>query len=298
MVALLLIQTAPGNTLNDNNLNTKTYYHSIVNLWNHPNHNAYPQDTSEDIDLGEGTEENIDVNPLQPFPGDVIMEGRLGQSVRLSGNGSPKAEFLTPGKPITILSNGRPGKEQPFDLTIEDINEDRSSVWMTSDHIIPLTPANTKKDSFKEPPAKSDKYQGAGIYLNSDRITINAKTDSILTSAKDSIALAADRIHLDGTKQIVLDADKIFLGKDSFKATESTREPILKGNQVENYLEQLVSGLSDLATDLSTATTIDGKPIPILNARGPQLKAILTALNNLTNPGGTSKLKSNTSYTE
>ena len=218
--------------------------------------------------------------------------------MRLSGNGSPKAEYLTPGKPVTILSNGRPAKDNPFELTIEDIDKDSSSVWMTSDHTIPLTPANTKKDSFKEPPAKTDKYKGSGIYINSDRLVLNAKTDSILTSAKDSIALAADRIHLDGTKQIVLDADKIFLGKDSFKASETSREPVLLGNQVEFYLEQLNNALQDLARDLGQCTTVDGKPIPLLNTRGPQLLGILTALNNQTNPNGASSLKSNTTYTE
>lgn len=289
---------APDPDLNVSSVSRKTYYQTVVNLWNHPNHNAYPQSTATDVDLGNNIRENLEVNPLQPFPGDTLIEGRLGQSFRLSGNPSPKSTLTQPGGPVILISNGRSAKENPFDLTLEDINEDKSSIWLTSDHIVPITLANNKRDSFKNPPVKAEEYRGSGIFFNSDRITLNAKRDSILISGKDSVALSGKRVHVDGNDEIVLDASKIFLGKDSFKASETSREPVLKGNSVESYLEQLIDSLSDLARDLSTCKTIDGKPIPILNTRGPQLLGTLKALNNLTNPNGPSKLKSTTTYTE
>ena len=295
---LVILINAPNTNLNESANSRRTYYTTIINLWNHPNHNAYPQDTSADIDLGNGIIENTNINPLQPFSGDILIEGRLGQSIRFSGNHTTKANFITPGVPITIISNGRPPKNQPYELTVEDINQDAASIWLTTNHKIPIRLANEKKDSYKEAPTEADKYKGSGVYINSDRIVVNAKSDSIITSAKDSIALAADRIHVDGVKQIVLDADKIFLGKDSYKADDISREPVLKGNQVEFYLEQLTKALSELATDLGNCTTVDGKAIPLLNIRGPQLLGILRALTAQTNPNGRSSLKSNTVYIE
>ena len=42
---IVLLTSAPGYGLDTSNLNVKTYYNTIVNLWNHPNHAAFPGNT-------------------------------------------------------------------------------------------------------------------------------------------------------------------------------------------------------------------------------------------------------------
>jgi len=85
----------------------KSYYMSVVGLWNHPHHNAFPQnsnilppsqqkdyveteagsvrrvtDQSTEIFLGRTFVERGNIHPLLPFEGDRILEGRWGNSIR------------------------------------------------------------------------------------------------------------------------------------------------------------------------------------------------------------------------
>ena len=74
-----------------------------------------------------------------------MIEGRFGQSIRF---GSTVSKFKgynswsdvgTNGSPITIIRNGQ-GKvtspKDPFASTVEDINTDGASIYMTSDQRI------------------------------------------------------------------------------------------------------------------------------------------------------------------
>jgi len=126
------------------------YYSSVINIWNHPHHNALPtkgelsaiqsaggsddydssggsfQRRSEDgdtgINLGMYYSESLAIKPLIPFEGDFLLEGRFGNSIRFgSTNNSKKltvknhwsnGESKT-GDPITIIRNGQKGIRVP-----------------------------------------------------------------------------------------------------------------------------------------------------------------------------------------
>ena len=75
----------------------KTYYKEVVNVYNNPNHNASPGFNSAEQDLGD-FEEGLNINPLKPLAGDILVEGRQGQSIRLTGKGTSAK---------TIISNGQ-----------------------------------------------------------------------------------------------------------------------------------------------------------------------------------------------
>ena len=59
---------------------TKFYWKEVVNLWNHPHHNAAPDTLQSDWEenLLKGFPEQKDINPLIANPGDTLIEGRLG----------------------------------------------------------------------------------------------------------------------------------------------------------------------------------------------------------------------------
>jgi len=110
---IVLIQSAPTKEIKEEEskrIAQKQYYTQIVGLWNAPNHNASPSKDDDNLDLGENVEELKDINPMQPFPGDILVEGRQGQSIRMSGYKSDKG-ILTDdsnnGLPLTIFSNGQ-----------------------------------------------------------------------------------------------------------------------------------------------------------------------------------------------
>ena len=104
----------------------KYYYVSPVAVHRNINHNAIPpflemegtgagigyatisagatnaSSPSTDIDLGRGFVEMDSLPQLQGFLGDIIFEGRFGQSIRFSGYNNDNNEF----SPTTIIRNG------------------------------------------------------------------------------------------------------------------------------------------------------------------------------------------------
>lgn len=157
---IVLIMTGPSPGLNDDYNNQRLYYFPPYSLWNDSNHNGFPDleeyadylnkyanqpgysgnaVTGSNIPLGFTFDEKF-IRNLQPFEGDVILQSRFGQSIRF---GSTVTSLKTKntwsdsgnnGDPITIITNQqaeRPGLFK-FDPTVEDINRDGSSIYMTS----------------------------------------------------------------------------------------------------------------------------------------------------------------------
>ena len=86
------------------------------------------------------------ISPLQPSPGDIIYQGRWGNTIRLgSTNITPEASKKLPytgqiGDPIIILSNGKQHEENNY--VVENINKDPASLYLTSTQQIPSLKLN------------------------------------------------------------------------------------------------------------------------------------------------------------
>lgn len=300
---VVLLHQSISNTIDDSVNNKKLYYTTVIAIWNHPNHNAYPENTElEELDLGLNIMELVNVNPLTPFPGDVLLEGRQGQSLRFCGFLSDKNPWTTVqnnGQPLIILSNGQISAENAFDSIVEDVNQDKSSIYLTSNHIIPLEQAKTLNKSYNDPkPVLANKFQGSQIILNSSRVFINARDENVLISSKQSVGINAQSINLDSDNYFCIDSPQIFLGEKARSAPQNTKQPILLGNSVEQYLKSIIQVLDGLAGDLLQSKTVDGKPIPLLNKRGIQMQQTLRVLDSQLNPNGVSILKSKKVFVE
>ena len=285
---IVLLVSAPGNELDGSNLNVKTYYDTIVNLWNHPNHAAFPDDIDKELDLGKDIDELTEVNPMQPFPGDIILDGRQGQSLRLTGFPSPKNEFVDStniGKPLTILSNGQKQADNPYDPIIEDVNEDASSIYLTSDHLVPLSQVRNKVESYgvRVKPPLANEYKGSQVVVNGGRLYFNAKEEGIFLNSNEYLELQSNYINLDGVKEVSIDAELIFLGEKVAKAPQSTKEPVLKGTATINYMKELIDIMSGIAESMSVAAN-GGGPVGSLNTEGSAALATLKILKGKTGP--------------
>lgn len=297
---IVLLLKAPAPTVGRSTNDTRTYYTSIVALWNHPNHNGYPN--SDTLDLGEGIQEGTDINPLQPFPGDLILDGRQGQSIRFTGFQSSKnslTDSSNQGKPITIISNGQKLIDDSFTPIVEDINEDASSIYLLSDHSVKLMQANFKRLSYQKTPPTAKEYKGSQVILNGGRLFFNAKNESAFISAAESIGLNAKSLNFDADKYIGLDGEAIYLGFQARVADSKVKEPVLLGHKVETYLGKILDILVEMNTGLSQASTLSGEPIPgLIDAGASALKQINDYLKGELNPGGPSGLKSKKVFTE
>ena len=269
--------TGPGST--------KPYWRKVIPMWNHPHHNGYPdtvqfEDQESEAELGDHFEETDKVNPLQLFPGDISIEGRHGQSIRMTGTKYDSNIWIDDsnnGQPLTIIRNGQKEVDTGDESVLEDINEDKSSIYLTSDHTVELTQANEKRSAWKEEPEKADKFKGSQVIINSGRLYFNAYDEHALLSAKEGIGLNAETISLDGEEYVGLDAKKIYLGAAALK---KEHEPVLKGKTSTDWLEDLTKQVESLANTLAKLPPAPPAAIAKLIASGNAILPLVKVLKN------------------
>jgi hypothetical protein len=163
---IVIILQAPTIDLNDDPQAQSFYYLTTVGLWNNINHNAFPdinifntkiQQEDTELKFGNTFKENGNIRGLLPEEGDVLIEGRWGQSIRFSSTTSPKQPTNSwssqgeLGQPITIIRNRQTSIDipnEPWVPIYEDINNDGSSIYMSSGQDIPLEYASKNLQSF------------------------------------------------------------------------------------------------------------------------------------------------------
>lgn len=260
----------------------KTYWTSIVNMWNNPHHGAAP-DTKQSVweqNLLGDFPERKNTNQLAPNLGDTIVQGRFSQTIRLSGTKGnlPFIDDSNNGEPIIVISNGQIKTQDGISTVTEDINQDANSMYFLSNHKVQLTAANTKRASYNNPPTNSDLYKGNQVIINGGRLYFNAKEESILLSAKESIGLNAKTINLDGQDYMCVDAKKIYIGEKARTSPDSAKQPAILGKQFEFWITQLLDSLSIVADAMSRSSAVGAGPVTQLNATGPVLKASVDSL--------------------
>lgn len=201
------------------------------------------------------------VRYLRPSPGDLTVRGRFGNSIRLGSNLFNQPTETNP-KPNIILTAGQwEAPEEvsttpatPFSMYYENINMDKSSIWVVANQTVPFLAATATSRSPKKAHVFSSKikttvYDGAQIFLNSDRIVINSKVNEISLFSHSEINLSSvDAITLDTETDIHLNASK--------DVTITTGGVIsLEGSQI------LMSSQKDLSFKTSGIYSILGKKI-------------------------------------
>ena len=249
---IVVVSSLPSEFRTLNPSATKNYWISIVGLWNHPNHNIYP-DTAQDgndPEFGDDFEENDKIAPLQTFPGDVLLSGRHGNTIRLSGTKqtyNTLTDDSNNGKPFIIVKNNMKEPDDGTSLSTEDINEDGSSIYMVSDHTVPLDEANKTANSWKEPADLAAAYKGDQVLINGGRLFFNAKEEGAFIAANEYIGLASKEIHIDGDDMVSLDGKKIYLGTAALNRED---EPVILGTTLQDWLTNLTDNLNTLLKSL------------------------------------------------
>ena len=279
---IVLIITGPGPDFQENSSQLINYYSSVLSIWGSPNHNALPtQGVDFEFPIGNNIPELRDINPLYPFPGDFLIQGRQGQSIRMGGYKSDKNPFtgtVNNGKPFTIISNGQIKTKNGIDPIVEDINKDANSIYMMSDHIVDITPATRKQVTYDVRPQASGQYLGNQIVLNGGRITINAKEESALISAKEAIGLNARTLNFDATDYVCIDGKTILLGEKARTAPLILKQPVIRGLAMQNWAHELLDTLQSVSAAMSQAVAVSGGPVTSLVEEGKALEASITVL--------------------
>jgi len=198
--------------------------------------------------------EKVDIHPLMPFMGDSLLEGRYGQSLRFGSTAKSKSTINNNysnsgnnGDPITILRNGQPTKVSPegwIPIT-ENIRQDLSSIYLTSyQQLKTFKVASELYQSYTTPPIVPSLFTQPQIAINSNRVVINASSDSILLSAEKSIGLSTGGgVNIDATSNYISSNDIRLGSKDA-------KQSILLGDDTIEILKSLTGAIKDLATIL------------------------------------------------
>jgi hypothetical protein len=285
---IVTIMKGPSNNLDEKQPSFNYYYFSSLSIWNHPHQNALPNpipsdnlpsyqqkdyqqtqagsvrrvtDESTEINLNsklnpsqntfpDGNDEIVNIHPLLPFAGDIIYQGRWGNSIRFGSTAKPiNSNALNDwsstgenGDPITIIRNGQPTDVSPQGWVpiTEKINNDLASIYQTSTQKIPIQVASENYNSYKTPPEIPSQYTKPQVIINSDRLVFNAKTDSILLSAEKSVGLSSNDSLNFNSKNYIVAASSIKLG------SKDATEPLVKGETLYKNLTQVVDALRTL----------------------------------------------------
>ena len=261
---------------------------SSTGIFNNTNQNE-TSNTNKSDRQGEYFKRDLRTHQLLLREGDTIFQGRFGNSIRLSGYlHSNKDDGIS--YPAFIIRNGESAAnkaKQVYDVVDEDINNDGSSIHITSgEYITPYTPTSTNSTRYQFP----SEAKGDQIILNTDRLTLSTKGDDIFLIsnrnlsifANDTVSIDASSIDFtanDGNVRITAQANndviiaveggKVLLGADNSESSVDANQMIL-GNKLISLIDRLIQ-----AINLMTIATPSGPSAP-----GPIDKATFTGLAN------------------
>lgn len=308
----VLLILGPSRNLNDDPSATQAYYLHPFNIWNETHNNAFPDKldynnqvnqyapNSEILNQGPSTPSGVfnyggtqpfpeqsNINPLQPFAGDIIFEGRWGQSIRFgrtvfinNEKFSTKGGSLWPGSgkkdgsPITIITNSRK-KVRGYSHVLEDIDGDGTSVYLTSDQNISIGDIKNSRypgSSIKKTNAPSVEYYENQAIISSDRLVFNSRKDFILFYGKKGIALSSKKyINLDSDKMVSIHGvEGIELGANA----KEKGQPVVLSQNLIDILSPLIESLNSFAFAVSGMSTTPATAIPLMVSTGKDLGEI------------------------
>jgi hypothetical protein len=291
-------------TPNSQTLLREYYYSSPLSMFGSVNSNAFLLDRSQppvgskdysEIEDGQeqtaGSEEKVAISlgkefspstvikPVLPREGDVILEGRFGQSLRF---GSPDGNII----PSIYLRAGQAEPEEEMEYLKpmdENINLDGASIYMTIDEAIPLDFSSTALSAASASATIPDEFSGKQIILNSDTVVLNSRDGTLVGMAKNGIGFSTEGdITLDATGTTTVASPVINLG---FEA----EEPVVLGNQLEEILLGILDEIGKMvdaitAMSVPTGTGPSGPPVnspQFLSVKTVGLKAIENKLENI-----------------
>lgn len=257
--------------------------------------------------LAKSIEEKSRIQPIQPYGGDHIIEGRFGQSIRLTSTiklGTDEYSNLPTWKegksqisdPILIIRNGQ-SQDVNVDRSnlyfVEDINKEKTSIWMTNGQEIPFRPNYNNFDSSTRLGidtfiSQSPKYTGNQVFIQGeDRVILISRNNETIIDSGGGVSISTRKsVSFDVENEFEVNAQKrINLGLDS-------DEPLLLGNTSGDWLSDLLTTLIDLTNALAreihpTGVGPSGPPseagnyirtgtkLKQLQAKIPQLKSLL-----------------------
>lgn len=309
--------------INENTTSFTYYYLPPTNIWTSNHHNAIPDeitsnqglqpsqrkdylqvgagsvrrvsDNPTEITFDNGFKERVDIRPLTPYIGDVTVEGRWGNSLRLGSTNRSTlpntwSKVGEEGDPIIILKNGQfESNQEPWIPQSEDLSTDKSSIYLTSTQKLTFPDTlkySTASFSNNKKPVSPNEYNSPQAVITSERVNLSGRSETLINTPLTHIN--TQQFNLDSTGNITLVGSKVNLSSGD----TAELEPVLKGTETGILLIDLLANLT------AFMTAVQAVPVPgfegVKVAAGqfiPKLNQLITDINT---PG---KIKSTKTFT-
>lgn len=257
-------------------------------------------ETSDLDGFGDYFENEEGIHKLKLYEGDVLFQGRFGQSIRLSGYNNSENSF----SPTLILRNGESAiNRQQGDNTIveEDINRDGNTIILSSnEYQLPFQPGvvddggstdfKTTPNSFKNYP---NDLKGNQILLNSDRLIFSAKSSEMIFYSKGNYGFISDgglsidnkfgiEVNVGDDTNVTTNDRNINLntGNGNINLGNQDLESLVRGETLVDLLSQTIDAIIQQVYLTPSGPSSTGPTnVAAFNKIKSQLKTVLSQLN-------------------
>ena len=297
-----------GETVFIQKIYDKFYYTDRVNMFNNPN-SAVSIGSSQKFNVGKNTSSqktldtaeseiaenkekinevvlgnyftpDLNIRQLVPNEGDTLIQGRFGNTIRLGSIDNEPTIKLRAGQ-ISDYEKFDEGADfksfldsSPVNTPLEEnINLDASSMWMTTDETVRLTPATLEDTNIYPTEVAPAEFGGKQIILNSGRLIFNSKENGILGFSNGPVDFSTLNTFGVSAKQgLNLYSPIMNIGRDGNDEPGKTKEIVFRSSNVttsavDGRVETYSTNIG-LYGDLSTVG-----PSPAV--RGNELREIL-----------------------
>tara|TARA_B100001250_G_scaffold412263_1_gene443019 strand:- start:3480 stop:4727 length:1248 start_codon:yes stop_codon:yes gene_type:complete len=233
---------------------------------------------NKELDSPEGVE-NKGINELGV--GDLMLEGRYGNSIRLGSRDIAPHLIISNGRStvanstestigdssiIAMLEKGKLHHHFPWDAEVEGETTIPKPYVLSSDSEEVKSERPIGKDVYDY------EYKEPQLFIRSDKVTIDSRKQSIFLSAFQHIHIGAGQtLTINTNNETIIESKNIYLGK---KAMEK-KQPIVLGTKLKEFLEELIGVVETMKVTAIPYVTVSGTPTPDVMAQLSSLKSKL-----------------------
>lgn len=283
----------PVNTVNLPNFNPDTLKKSHPNFINRnttSNESLYGVSSQFKMEprsrlskLSNKVLDGVSENTPGDIHGDMLLEGRHGNSIRIGSRSNNPYIFISNGRDFNTSAEGLFDKSFIGMTNMGSINQHYpdllANVDGTPQEIKYILPSDRNPDNNRSIGGElyNYNYTKDQIIQSSDKITIASNSQGIYLSSFDDIVLGTgNTFQIYSKNETIIESSNIYLGKQA----QEQKEPIVLGTKITEILEEIVSILETMKVT-GTVGGMSGPPAPDVLAKITNLRTTLQSVPHL-----------------
>ena len=233
--------------------------------------------------LSNGTLDGVSEKTPGDIHGDMLLEGRHGNSIRIGSRSANPYIFLSNGRDPSTTTEGLFDKSFIGMTNVGSIYQHYPDLLVNIDgspqkvkYVLP-----SDRDTNNNRPISGElynyNYTGDHIIQSSDKITIASNSQGIYLSSFDNVVIGAgNSLQIYSNSETIIESSNIYLGKQA----REQNEPIVLGTKLTEILEEIVSILESMKVT-GTIGGMSGPPAPDVLAKITNLRTTLQSVAHL-----------------